>query len=185
MAELNEQRLALIPIFAESSRAGYIGRTALMKYFYFLQTLRNVPLGYRFTLYSYGPFDSNVLADLSTAESLGLVESSTVLYPGGYGYQIRPGPRINWIKKRASSFLKDHRSDIKWLSKTFGTFNSAELELVSTIIYADREALQNKKKMTLDELSDQVHEVKPHFNNNQIRNIAALIKENKLLQAVR
>lgn len=32
------------------------GRTALMKFAYLLQAVRNVPLGYRFRLYNYGPY---------------------------------------------------------------------------------------------------------------------------------
>src|SRR5579863_9410428 len=99
MADNNEARLALIPALASQSSNGYIGRTALMKYMYFLQVLRKVPLGYRFTLYSYGPFDSDVLADVETAESLGVLESSVVGYSGGYGYQIREGRGAEWLQR--------------------------------------------------------------------------------------
>jgi hypothetical protein len=185
MADLNEKRLALIPVLAESSKSRQIGRTALMKYLYFLQTLRNVPLGYRFTLYSYGPFDSDVLSDLSDAESLGVVESEPVLYLGGYGYKIKSSTKSNWIKKRVSPFLKEHRTDIKWVSKTFGSLKSAELELVSTIIYVDREAAQKREKVSLAELSNRVHEVKPHFNKIRIQTFAQDLAGRKLLQAAK
>jgi hypothetical protein len=43
-------RIALITRLVE--KVPGLGRTALMKYCYFLQTLRRVPLGYSFTLYS-------------------------------------------------------------------------------------------------------------------------------------
>ena len=78
MNERDKARLSLIPVLAENHPAHHIGRTALMKYMYFLQTLRAVPLGYNFSMYSYGPFDSDVLADLSTAEAMNLVSSSQV-----------------------------------------------------------------------------------------------------------
>jgi hypothetical protein len=54
-----------------------------MKFCYFLQTVRQVPLGYRFTLYSYGPFDADVLSDLGTAENLQGVKASVVQYTEG------------------------------------------------------------------------------------------------------
>ena len=65
MSDGNEARLALITVLAARSKGGYMGRTALMKYMYLLQTVRGLPLNYRFTLYSYGPFDADVLVDLS------------------------------------------------------------------------------------------------------------------------
>ena len=64
-------RLALISTLAERTTGKPLGRTALIKLCFFLQTMRSVPLGYHFTLYSYGPFDPDVLADLNSAEALG------------------------------------------------------------------------------------------------------------------
>ena len=90
MNEINKARLALLPVLAEQAPAGHIGRTALMKYMYFPQTVRGVPLGYNFSMYSYGPFDSDVLADLSSAEMMNIVDVAPVEFAGGYGYSIEP-----------------------------------------------------------------------------------------------
>jgi uncharacterized protein YwgA len=185
MQDLNEARLALIPVLAESSSRGYIGRTALMKYMYFLQTMRGVPLGYRFTLYSYGPFDSEVLADLGSAEVLSGVQSEAVLYPGGYGYQIKPGAKAKWLQNRGSAFLKRHRSDIQWVTQEFGSFTSTQLELVSTIIYVDREAAQKKEKVKLQDLAKRVHEVKPHFTDADILSFVERLANNNLLNSAK
>lgn len=185
MSEISDRRLALFPVLAQMSQVGHIGRTALMKYLYFLQTLRDVPLGYRFTLYSYGPFDSEVLSDLTSAETLGLVESQTVMYPGGFGYQIRPGDKISWIKKRASAFLKEHKPDIKWVSKMFGSMNASELELVSTIIYINREITRKGKRCTMEQLANSVFEVKPHFPKNRILSLAEDLSSKHLIKATR
>src|ERR1700733_8978318 len=98
MNEIYKARLGLIPALAERSTTGYIGRTALMKYMYFLQTLRRIPLDYHFSMYSYGPFDSDVLADLSSAEALDIVKMNAVEFSGGYGYQIYPGSQAEAAK---------------------------------------------------------------------------------------
>ena len=60
MTDLHDNRIGTIARLAEKAPPNF-GRTALMKFCYFLQSLRGVPLSYRFTLYSYGPFDSDVL----------------------------------------------------------------------------------------------------------------------------
>src|SRR5271170_4817700 len=83
------QRLALLAKFARHVR---LGRTAIMKLCFFLQESRGVPLGYQFSLYSYGPFDSDVLADIATAERLNVLKSSVVYYPSGTGYEYTLGP---------------------------------------------------------------------------------------------
>jgi len=75
-----------IPL-AQNEPTEWVGRTALMKFCIFLQTLRRVPLHYNFSLYSYGPFDSTVLSDLGDAEALGVVREVT-FYPSGFGYRI-------------------------------------------------------------------------------------------------
>jgi len=185
MSDLRDARLALIPTLAERAVSGHIGRTALMKYMYFLQTVRSVPLGYRFTLYSYGPFDADVLADLASAEMLSGVEAKPVLYPGGYGYEIRPSTKAKWLKERASKFLKKYRSDLRWVTNEFGDYTSAQLELVSTIVYVDREAASEKEKIELQELARRVSEVKPHFSNARILTYAQRLLDNRLLRAVK
>jgi uncharacterized protein len=185
MYDSNEARLALISVFAQSASSGYIGRTALMKYMYFLQTLREVPLGYRFTLYSYGPFDSEVLADLENAEALSAVESEAVLYRGGYGYRIRPSTNSGWLQRRNSTFLDKYEPDIRWVVGEFGSLTNSELELVSTIIYADREAEHWGDRITLRDLAERVHEVKPRFGNAQIFPFANQLADRRLLKAIR
>jgi uncharacterized protein len=181
MADSNDERLALIPALAGQSPSGYIGRTALMKYIYFLQALRNVPLGYRFTLYSYGPFDSDVLADLASAETLNVVKSDLATYLGGYGYRISPAERAEWSRKRSSAFLSHHKEDVKWVLHTFGSYTSAELELLATIVFVDREAQQKKERIRLNDLVKRVHEVKPHFSEDKIQTYANRLIKEKLL----
>jgi len=64
-----------------------------MKFLYFITALRGLNLGYRFTLYSYGPFDSAVLEDSDYAATLNAVRVRTEIYRSGYGYVIEQAPR--------------------------------------------------------------------------------------------
>jgi uncharacterized protein len=179
---IENNRIAVITRMAEKSP--HLGRTALMKYCYFLQTLRRVPLGYAFSLYSYGPFDSDVLADLDAAESIGGVKTQVIYYPGGYGYQIEPGDRIEGAKRWGADFLKQYETDIDWVLSQFGNLNSAQLELASTIIYSDRESSAKSERLTPDQLALRVHDVKPRFSNTQILNLLTDLKRRGHLKSV-
>jgi len=75
------------------------------------------------------PSTPRSFADLASAETLSAVQSEPVLYSGGYGYEIRPGTRAEWITRRASDFLSRHKKDVDWVLEKFGMFNSAELEI--------------------------------------------------------
>jgi len=181
MPEIIELRRALISVLAAKSQGGCMGRTALMKYMYLLQTLRGVPLGYRFTLYSYGPFDADVLADLSVAEAFEAVKSELDLYPGGYGYKIRPDHNAEWIERRAGKLLARYSKDVDWVIRKFGGYSSSELELVGTIIYVDRE-VAGKKRTGLEDVARLVYEVKPHFSEAKVLNYARQLANDRMLQ---
>ena len=78
---------------------GKLGRTAIMKLAYFLQTLKGVPLDYDFRLYTYGPFDSDVLSDVGQLESLGALKSELIYFPSGYGYEFSAGTKREQLQK--------------------------------------------------------------------------------------
>jgi hypothetical protein len=186
MNEINKARLALLPVLAEHAPAGHIGRTALMKYMYFLQAVRGVSLGYNFSMYSYGPFDSEVLADLSSGEMLNIVNVTPVEFLGGYGYRISPGLRAEYAKVNANRFLKDHEEDINWLFEVFGELNSAQLELTSTIVYVDREFAKQKQPLSMSRITARVNEIKPHFKREEIREfVEQLLGQGVLISTAR
>jgi uncharacterized protein len=184
MREIDKVRLGLFPVLAEQGPPGHIGRTALMKYLYFLQTIRGVPLGYSFSMYSYGPFDSEVLADLSTAEVLGIVEVTPIEFPGGYGYRIKPGPQAEPAKRAASQFLTQYRDDVNWLFSVFGGFNNAELELTSTIVYVDREFTEQKQGGSTSKITERVLEIKPRFTQGHVQMLVDLLYNKYVLTSV-
>ena len=158
-------RLGVIVALAEKMQERKIdmGRTALMKFAYLLQTVKKVPLGYDFTLYSYGPFDSMVLDDLSYAGTLGAVKERTISYAASYGYDIKPAEHALQIKEKAQVFLNAQTRDMDWVINEFGSRGAGLLELLSTIVYADQEMLQKQTSRRIKELAAIVQKIKPHF----------------------
>lgn len=176
-------RLAVITWLAENARG--LGRTALMKYCYFLQVVRGVPLGYRFSLYSYGPFDSDVLSDLDTAEAMAGVKSSVAYHAAGYGYRIEPGDRADRIKQLGEPFLAEHGASLQWVTDQFRDLNASELELASTLVYSDREASRRGEGLTIPELSQRVRDLKPRFSIQQIESCCERLRQQGLLKSIR
>jgi hypothetical protein len=141
-----------------------------MKLAYLLQTVKGLPLGYDFRLHTYGPFDSEVLDNLSSAEALGALKSEMVTFPSGsgYGYEFTPGTNRDFVRQKRKSASSDHDSAVRWALEEFGRRSAAELELLTTVIYADREAEQRKKQLSVKELAREVREVKPRFSEQYI-----------------
>jgi uncharacterized protein len=179
---IDVNRLAVITWLSENTRS--LGRTALMKYCYFLQVVRGVPLGYRFSLYSYGPFDSDVLSDLDSAESMGGVRSSIVYFPGGYGYRIEPGERSGRVKQFGAPFLETYREQLQWVADQFGNCDASDLEVASTLVYSDREAKRRGECLTIQGLSARVRDLKPRYSISQIEGHAQSLARLRLLQSI-
>lgn len=160
------------------------GRTALMKWMYFLKVVRKVPLPYSFRLYTYGPYDSDVLDDLGYAEFVGAVESKLVAYPGGQGYEYLPGAKAEEIERHAAQFLARYRDSIAWVLKEFGTRSAGDLEMISTIVYADRSQAEKGSKITFTDLARRVNAIKPRLTLDSIEAKARDLSKLGLLRAV-
>jgi uncharacterized protein YwgA len=144
------------------------GRTGMMKFAYLLQAVRGVPLGYRFDLYNYGPYDSSVLNDLSQAKSMGAIDSKMVQYTQNLGYEYEPAGGYMDLLKKSKEKLEPYRDAIEWVLDLFGEENAGRLELISTIVFAHREALRKHDAISDKELAKRVNQIKPHFSEEII-----------------
>jgi hypothetical protein len=161
-----------------------LGRTALMKCLFFLKVVKRVPLPYSFGLYTYGPFDSNVLDDLQYAEALGAVEGTLVEYSRGRGYEYMRGPRIEAVEKQAQEFLTRYEESINWVLDEFGKRSAIDLEMASTLVFIDRVISRKKARATIADLARKVREVKPHLSLDAIEREARALNQKGLLEAV-
>lgn len=163
-----ETRVAILARMVQRAPNQTLGRTQVMKLFYFLQELKGVFLGYDFTLFTYGPFDSEVLSDLSSACGRGAVTEDTIQYPRGFGYVIAPAEHA---EKLSNALHAEHPHTAKMADEVvseFGSFGAGELELRSTILYVDREAMQLSDTFTNRTLAERVRQIKPHFTEAMI-----------------
>jgi hypothetical protein len=160
--EMSWERYALISEIIERFNAANcrLGKTALQKMIFLLQRSLAVDCDYSYTLYTYGPYSSDVARDLDVVAGLG---GAKVDYDFSFaGYEIHPGPANAELRGRAASFLADISPKLDQLISDFGSYTAKDLELRSTIVYLSRPGQQ------LHELVKRVHEVKPHFSPAQI-----------------
>ena len=119
-----------------------------MKLLHLLQDGLGVRLGYRFTLYNYGPYDTEVMSDIEFAASLGRV---TVDYQGpDQGFQIVAGGDVGKLSSSVESKLGR-------LMRNFGAMNARELELRSTLLFLSRD-------YSGQQLIDRLRELKPKYS---------------------
>lgn len=165
-------RYALIPELAEKLNevSTQFGKTALQKVVFLLQEVYGLDCGYDFTLYSYGPFDSQLLGDLDLVESWGCVKVESVKSSMG-GFRIVPTEEAKKIRDKAKSFLdaETTHAAIEALIRDYGGKSARELELRATLIYVDKDWKQRSFNFpSRNELYKTVHEIKPKFSDTDM-----------------
>ena len=166
MAINSKLRLAVIAELAEKL-SGKLGRTGIMKLTFFLQELKGMPLGYSYRIYTYGPYDAQVLTDLKVAESMGIVRSEQFEWEGGSGYTIKS------IKKPVlsgdeQSLLSSFQQDIDWVAREFGELSASDLEVESTVFFVAKSAEREKQRISLDAIAKAVRSIKPQHSESRI-----------------
>ena len=177
-------RIGLITIIIRELPSRSVGRTAIMKLLYILQAVKGVPLNYDFRLYTYGPFDSEVLSDLDYAVSLDALSSDVAYSANGYNYKIQLSESANDYIKEASDFLEEYRDEIKWAVNKFGHKSARDLELLSTTIFVDRAFSNRRESVDVDTLAQQVKEIKPRFKDEEIKAAISFLMEMEEIKSI-
>jgi hypothetical protein len=171
MKEINDlwNRVGLIAKLAEEfqNSIAQFGKTVVMKCLFILQEVYKVPLGYNFSLYTYGPYCSDVLSDLDYSEAVEAVSIHSISTGTG-GYSVEPSGKTEEYIRKAELFLEQNQRSIKEVIQLFGGMTAKDLELRSTIIYIYKNYLKNKWEISNSEIAGDVKELKPYFTTKQI-----------------
>jgi uncharacterized protein YwgA len=143
----------------------WLGKTAVMKIMFILQYIYNIELGYKFNIYTYGPYASEVTEDLDALILQDYVDPGQYEYLGRKAYDLT----ISENGKRVKESIKPaHKLLIATALGLFGKKTAKELELDTTLIYTKHQYNRNKWGDDSNEIVNNVHEMKPHFNRNEI-----------------
>ena len=155
------------------------GKTALQKLVYFLQEWKDVPLGYNYEFYTYGPFSSELMGDLDYTDSLGAVHVKAVLTGG---YCIVAGNRGKEIKDRSKDFLLKYQSEMDDVINIFGGSSAVRLELLATTHYVFSYFRRQNAESNDQEVVETVHSLKPgKFTSEQIYDSIKFLREKSVL----
>lgn len=157
------ERVGLLAEIAcqKKDKQGRLGKTAMQKLLYLLQEAYHVPLGYRFSLYTYGPYDSQVMNDLDYADAIGAL----AIDYNDDGYSIKLGSQEDQIEQYREKMTTEHGDALTRLLDAYGDLNARELELRSTLFYI---AHEEDGVSTRPELVLRLKGLKPKFPEDEI-----------------
>jgi uncharacterized protein YwgA len=163
--ELQQRELFIAKIAKEHP---HIGKTAMMKCLYLLQTVEKVPLDYSFEIYTYGPYASSVMNEIDDAHQNGYIDMSGVSYPSGqFGYDIVCSDKGNAYLS-GSTFIDGYSAQIDNIVNVFAQKSAKELELLSTVVYVVCLHDENNWETTKESICEAVKGIKPHFTYEEI-----------------
>ena len=156
------------------------GKTVFVKLAYLLQEVYQVPLGYRFSLYTYGPYSMEALADLDRARIRGQVKVDYIGQDAGFA--ITEGPIAKQLGPDYEP-LKSFEEKIDSMIAAFGHYNARNLELRTTIAYIWK-MLKVSDKGGENKVVEEILQLKPQFNDLEIKTAVNDLKDNGLLSYV-
>lgn len=166
------QREAVITRLVDKlrERGSWTGETHLQKATYFLQQLLNVPVGFRYTFYKYGPFSFDLRDELGAMRADGLLELE--LRPDPYGPRFRPTERSKSFVENFGKTIGRYSRHVDFVTDQLGDRSASELELLSTALYVIQEMGDADK----DRLPLRIRELKPHVSVDDARDALSTIQ---------
>lgn len=159
------EKFAIIAYIAKANMGkGTLGKKALQKLMHLSSELRNVPVGYRFRLYTYGPFSRELAGDIDLLDSMGLI--SVQFDPSRNGYEIKPEDKAQELLSKSEVFLKSVKESLDFIIEKFGGRLAKDLELSSMIAFI----LRNKLADVNDDQAviNKFLEIKPHYQRSEV-----------------
>ena len=176
------ERISIITELAK--RDANIGKTAMMKFLYLLQTVYSVPLGYDFEIYTYGPYSQAVMSDIEFADYTGSIYISPVEYPNGLnGYRINATDSGKAIVSENQHVIDLYDEAIKSVIGFFSQKSAKELELYSTIVFVSSSFVKNGWDESQEEICSTVKQIKPHFTDEMISSAYVDLKNHSLIRS--
>jgi len=154
-----------------------IGKTILEKMLYLLQVLYKIDVGYDFEFYTYGPYSSQILNDLTQVEywkGLKVERISDLLN----GYKITTDTKATFFIEKGRKYIETPQIDnaLNQLTTTFGQYSAKDLELIATIVYVDQEIKTEDMIPNQEQILGVVKQLKPRFSDEEINTKIELLQ---------
>lgn len=176
--ELNERRIGTIIHLLERLEGNQIGRKSVQKLVYFLQEA-GVHLNYRYKMYHYGPYCSELSNDLDIMDMMGTInieDDSTM-----YGYSITLGETGYKLASDVQQFLDSHKDSFDKLLSVFRGYSAKKLELYATMHFVERILKGRGQDSSKEPVMQQVKILKPKYSTNEIEEAYKYLLDNSMI----
>jgi hypothetical protein len=167
------RQAALLAALTKKMRGegSWAGETHIQKATYFLQTLLDVPTGFRFSLYKYGPFSFDLrdkLDEMRSDQQLQLKPQ-----PAPYGPKLVPADGAEQLYRRFPKTLHRYDKQLQFVAERLGGLGVGSLERLATALMV----LDEAPEISLDEQADRVRQYKPHVTLEAARGALERVEE--------
>ena len=142
-----------------------LGKSTLQMTVHLMQELGGVDAGYRFALYTYGPYSASLAGDLDVIE---ISDGAKVSYSSSDNrYRIHASEHTPEVVKIGENFVNANQPTIERVLETFGDRSVRSLMLLTTIAYLRRHSPEDEfedDKM----LAKRVRDLKPKFEEAEV-----------------
>ena len=148
----------LIKKMSEVYPGKQVGKTIVQKLIYLL--VKKNTLSFRYSMFHYGPFSSEVAGELDYAENLDIVE---INWKYNEGYFITPDKKIDRFEHLLTN---DEKKQVDQVVQHFGSLSAADIFILATAIF-----LKSRFDTPEQELPQVVHNLKPKYSIKTIKDI--------------
>lgn len=154
------QRAALLVSLIDAMRdnESWCGETNVQKATYFLQELLEVPLGFDFVLYKYGPYSFDLAEELTSLRADLILELK--VRDLRYGASYVSGEMGNFVIERFTKTIGLYSGKIKFVAAWLGSRRVPELERLATALYVRL----TKSSANARTRAEMLTQLKPHVS---------------------
>ncbi len=165
------QKSALIASLVKEYRARnlFCGETHVQKSVYFLQALFEVPLGFEFLLYKYGPFSFDLQSHVAAMRADDMLK----VRPLDYAATFEPGDQVSYLEKNLPKTIERHKKAIDFAVENLGHRGVKQLEPLATALFF----AVNEGDQSIDARVTRIRDVKPHIPDEDARSAVKQIDE--------
>jgi hypothetical protein len=146
-----------------SQRGSWCGETHLQKAVFFLQELFDVPTGFRFIFYKYGPFSRDLRGELSTMRGDGFLDV-VPSPPYGPKLMLTESAREQLIKRRAEA-IRPYGGSLTFVADQLASLGVGDLERLAAALWVRRRL----SDATEDMQAARINKLKPHVSVDSAR----------------
>ena len=145
-------------VSALRERGSWCGETHIQKAVFFLQELTNVPFGFRFVLYEYGPFSFDLRGELTGLQADYFLDLEVFEAYGPKFFATRRGDKL---QARFPNTLRRFGPQIDFVASKLGNAHVGKLERLSTAFFI---TINNPQLESVEGRAEELRRIKSHVS---------------------